>query len=75
MNTATKPWKVDFNLDIPKSYRRTFYLKDRGCLLVLEVRGRTCSFRVKGDQWDGNNSYHLDWLEECMFRVRMEFEP
>lgn len=71
--TTNKDWSIEFNFEIPKTYRRTFYLKDQDCLLTLKVVGKRITFKSEGGCGSERLNHHLDWLEECLCSVRSEF--
>lgn len=75
MTKETNPgWSIEFNFEIPPSYRRTFLLQDGDdCLLILKVEGKVVSFESRGGCGESRLSAHLDWLEDSLCQVRWEF--
>ena len=71
MKPALMPFKM------PKTYHRAFYLEVGSTRHLMEFKGRKCYMGYMGNIHTlstRETSSVLDWIEETMMRVMMEFD-
>lgn len=65
---------IELNCDAPDDYHREFYLGISDSLIKMEVKGNKVWLKQKGKCEQSDTSKILDWIQECVTRVRVELE-